>query len=99
MFIDFTSTVFVSLSSLEVEQKLDRRRISHLFKEYAEGYLRDATNPRYIKIAAAGAIIVMPFNLLAGAVVASAPAIGATLSMVCDGVSRLTAIGLGPDEF
>ena len=60
--------------------------------------MRDVTNPRLVKIAAAGAIIVMPFNLLAGAVIASAPAIGATLSMVCDGVSRLAAIGLEPDE-
>jgi hypothetical protein len=85
-------------TSLEVEQKLDRRRISHLFKTYADSYLRDATNPRFVKIAAAGAIIVMPFNLLAGAVVASAPAIGATLSMVCDGVSRLAAVGLEPDQ-
>ena len=81
-----------------MEYKLDRRRISHLFKEYADSYLRDATNPRLVRIAAAGAIIVMPFNLVAGVVVASAPAIGATLSMVCDGVSRLAAVGLEPDQ-
>lgn len=80
-----------------MENELDRRRISQLFKAYAQDYMRDATNPRFVKIAAAGAVLVLPFNLLAGAVFASGPAIGAALSMVCDGVSRLAALGLEPD--
>lgn len=95
-------TLFVlfpyGFTSLEVERKLDRREVSQLFKKYAENYLRDATNPRFVKIAAVGGIIVMPFNVLAGAVVASSPAIGAALSMACEGVSRLSAVGLESNE-
>lgn len=76
---------------------MDRRRISILFKDHAERYMRDATNPTFVKLAAVGAIIVIPFNLVAGVTFASMPAIGATFSIICTGVSRIATIGLDPE--
>jgi len=77
---------------------LNRRHLSDLFKSYAEAYQQDATNPRLVKIAAVGGILLMPFNLVAGAVFLSGPSIGMTLSMLCHGASRLAAVGLDPEE-
>lgn len=90
--------VFLLSIITSVDNILNRRHLSDLFKSYAEAYQHDATNPRLVKIAAVGGMLVMPFNVLAGAVVLSAPSIGITLSMLCHGISRLAALGLDPEE-